>query len=93
MADKGFGIAEEVAAVKAALNIPAFLRDKQFSHSDLLQTRVASVPVRIHVERAIEQMKNYNVLSCLPISFMDVADEIWSCCSLLTLCLPPLNQD
>ena len=92
MVDKGFDIAEEVAAVKATLNIPAFLRDKQFSHGDLLQTRrVASV--RIHVERAIEQMKNYNILSCLPISFMDVADEIWSCCSLLTLCLSPLNQD
>ena len=92
LADKGFDITEEVAAVKATLNIPAFLRDKQFSHGDLLQTRrVASV--RIHVERAIEQMKNYNILSCLPISFMDVADEIWSCCSLLTLCLPPLNQD
>ena len=35
LADKGFNIAEEVAAVKAKLNIPAFLRDKQFSHSDL----------------------------------------------------------
>ena len=61
MADRGFEIQDLLAKKKVYLNIP-FMRCKdQLSPEEEDETRdVASV--RIHVERAIERVKNYNIL-------------------------------
>ena len=57
MADRGFDI-EDLALLGVRLNIPPFRKGKeQFNEHELVETRhIASL--RIHVERAMEQLKN-----------------------------------
>lgn len=61
MADRGFNINDDLPE-NVSLNIPPFMRGKsQLSLTEELETRrIASV--RIHVERAIERIKNYRIL-------------------------------
>ena len=65
MADKGFDIQHLLAPKKAILNIPPFMGGKeQLTLEEEADTRrIASV--RIHVERAIERIKNYCILPYL----------------------------
>ena len=75
MVDKGFDMEEFLIPLGVKLNIPLFLRGKtQFDHSELVQTRwIASL--RIHVERAMEHIKNFHVFDrTLPVSLTGVAD-------------------
>ena len=60
-ADRGFRI-EDILPEGVSLNVPPFLDGReQFDSHELVQTRrIASV--RIHVERAMERVKNYFVL-------------------------------
>ena len=60
MADRGFDIQEELALL---LNIPLFLRGKkQLSSNELVEIRRISA-LRIHVEKAMEQTKNFHNLT------------------------------
>ena len=58
MADRGFDIEDDLILLGVKLNISPFLRGKdQLSTYELVETRcIASL--RIHVERAMEQLKN-----------------------------------
>ena len=70
---------------KVYLNIPPFMRSKdQLSPEEEDETRdVASV--RIHVKRAIERVKNYNILTqIIPNSMAEDLNKIWKVCALLT---------
>ena len=72
MADRGFGIADDLALRGARLVIPAYTKGKsQLSCSEVEQTRKIA-RVRIHVERVIGQMrKKYKILNnTLPISLI-----------------------
>ena len=62
MADRGFDIQEELALLGVRLNIPPLLRGKkQLSSNELVETRrIASL--RIHVEKAMEQIKNFHII-------------------------------
>ncbi len=61
MADRGFNIRHLLLKKKATLNIPAFSKGTQLSSKALNRSRkIASV--RIHVERAIRQMKCFNIV-------------------------------
>ena len=62
MADRGFEIQDLLVLKKASLNIPPFMRCKdQLDPEEEDETRqIASV--HIHVERAIERIKNFNIL-------------------------------
>ena len=62
MADKGFDIQDFLVPKRVILNITPFLKKKeQLSLEEEAETRrIASV--RIHVERAIEHVKNYRIL-------------------------------
>lgn len=64
LADKGFDIAQLVAARKATLNIPHFLRKKnQFSTDELYSDKQITC-LRIHVERMIGYVRSkYTILS------------------------------
>ena len=62
LADRGFDIADDLAVVGASLAISPFTKGKpQLSQREVEFSRQLS-NVRIHVERAIERMKNYKIL-------------------------------
>ena len=91
MADRGFDIAEDLALIGVKLNIPPFMKGKeQLSNSELVETRrIASL--RFHVERAMEQLKNFHIFDrALPASFRDTANQVFFVCAVLTNFNPPL---
>ena len=87
MADRGFDIMEDLSSLGVKLNIPPFLCGKcQLDSRELVQTRrIASL--RIHVERCMERIKNFHIFD----GVMDVADQIFFVCAVLTNFLPPLS--
>ena len=91
MADRGFDIEEDLALRGVRLNIPPFLRGKtQLSEKELITTRrIASL--RIHVEHAMERIKNFHIFDRpLPSSLTDIADRIFFFCCVLGNFQPPL---
>ena len=93
MADKGFDIQHLLAPKKEILNIPPFMgRKEQLTLQEEADTqRIASVC--IHVERAIERIKNYRVLQgVIPISIHAQLDQIWFICCMFTTFLRPLVE-
>ncbi len=95
MADKGT-IRELLQKIDVELNIPAFLKEKQLSAEDVTKGRkIASV--RIHVERAIGRIKNFQILKgTIPISMSRLSNQIVFVCAFLTNFLPalvPLHKD
>ena len=91
MADRGFDIGDECAAHGIDLNIPPFRYGRgQLSACEVVQTRrIASL--RIHVERAINQIKRFRILeSTVPISMASTIDQIFYVCCMLTKFRPPL---
>ena len=78
MADRGFEILDELTLIGVRLNIPPFLRGKtQLSEEELVETRrIASV--RIHVERAMERIKNFHIFDrTIPQTLTDIAEQIF----------------
>ena len=76
MADRGFTIADLLAARKIILNIPPMKTSSQFTERELTTTRrIASL--RIHVERAIGRIKNFKIVSDVPNNMAQVADHIF----------------
>ena len=92
MADRGFNIGGDLAHKGVPVNLPPFMDPSgQFDEADMLKTRrIASL--RIHVERAIERIKNYHILDFIPISMCKngIIDMIFFVCCMLTNFLPPL---
>ena len=62
MADRGFDIQDDLTPLGVKVNIPPFLRGKkQLDEDERIETRrIASL--RIHVERAMERIKNFTYL-------------------------------
>ena len=91
MADRGFDIEEDTILRGVKLNIPPFLRGrKQLDPSELVETRrIASL--RIHVERAMEWLKNFHIFDkpLLP-CFRDTANQVFYICAVFTNFNPPL---
>ena len=91
MADRGFDIMEDLAPLGVKLNIPPFLRGKaQLDTGELVETRrIASL--RIHVERCMERIKNFHIFDgVMPLSMMDISNQIFFVCAVLTNFHPPL---
>jgi hypothetical protein len=84
MADRGFDL-DSIMPEKTYVNIPPFLEGrKKLEHWELTQTRrIASL--RIHVERAIERIKNFNITKLITTNLAPLADEIVFVCAFLTL--------
>ena len=91
LADRGFLIQEELAIRGASLAIPAFTKGKkQLSQREVESSRRLS-RARIHVERAIERIKNFQILKhTMPITLVKHADDILMICAALTNLLPRL---
>ncbi|XP_048746653.2 uncharacterized protein LOC125659141 [Ostrea edulis] len=94
MADKGFiHIKADLEKKGAKLYCPPFKTKNQFTKEEVENTRrIASA--RIHVERKMEQIKNFRLLQGVnPLSLAPIANEIFFVCAALTNVLPPLvNQ-
>lgn len=92
MADKGFNIQEMLACKGVKVNVPPFMNESgQFNEGELLETRrIASL--KIHVERAMERIKNYHILDFVPITLCrsGIIDMIFFVCAMLSNFLPPL---
>jgi hypothetical protein len=69
---------------------PIYLTKGQFTKEEVECTRrIASA--RIHVERKMEQIKNFRILQgTLPLALSQVADDIFFVCSAMTNLVPPL---
>lgn len=93
MADRGFLISDELASRGAELVIPAFTRGKaQLSARDVETSRKLS-NVRIHVERAMERLKNFRILSeRMPLNMVPHADSIMTICACIMNLHPCLVQ-
>ena len=92
MADRGFNIQEMLAIKGVKVNLPPFMNESgQFSESELLETR-RKASLRIHVERAMERIKNYHILDFDPITLCrnGIIDMIFFVCAMLSNFLPPL---
>ena len=93
MADRGFDIQDDLTPLGVKLNMPPFLRGKtQLDTNEVVETRrIASV--RIHVERAMERIKNYHIFDkVIPASLTDLANQIFFVCAVLSNFWPPLCQ-
>ena len=91
MADKGFNIEELLQAHHITLNIPPFMKNGALSENDVILTRsIASL--RIHVERAIERIKNFRILTgTIPNSIHgSTVNKMFFVCSMLTNMQCPL---
>ena len=90
MADKGFDI-ENHLPDGVSLNIPPFMRDKEYLTIEEETKTRRKASVRIHVERAIVRIKNFKILSTVfPISMAADLNKIWVICCYLSNFLPPL---
>jgi hypothetical protein len=91
MADKGFNMKDLLEPLVVTLNMPP-MRDsnRQLSTKEVEQTRrIASV--RIHVERKMEQIKNFRILrGTIPDTEWHNANNIVLICAALTNLEPPL---
>ena len=91
MADRGFTIQDDLTPLGVQVNIPPFLKGKeQLDGEELIETRrIASL--RIHVERAMERIKNYHIFDrTIPSSLTEVTEQMFFVCAVLTNFLPPL---
>ena len=78
MADKGFNISDLLISKVSQLIIPPFLREKkQFSKKNCKSTSDIAKS-RIHVERAIRQIKDFRILDwAFPVTMKDLLDDIF----------------
>ncbi|WAR12334.1 hypothetical protein MAR_026514 [Mya arenaria] len=91
MVDKGFiHLKPDLVKKDVQLYCPPLKTKEQFTKEEVNVTRrIASA--RIHVERKMEQIKNFRILqSVMPLALNKIADEIFFVCGALTNLLPPL---
>ena len=82
MADKGFLI-HDVMPQGTFLNLPAFLSGKaKFTKEEAVFSRNIS-RARIHVERAIERLRNYTIIQTLTTNMRPLASVIVQVCAAL----------
>ena len=91
MVDRGFNIQDDLTPLGVRVNIPPFLKGKeQLDREELIETRrIASL--LIHVEHAMERIKNYHIFDkTIPCSLTEVTEHMFFVCAALTNFLPPL---
>ena len=92
LADKGFTVHDQLPS-GVHLNLPPFLAGKKkFSPAEAtLCYKIARA--RIHVERANERIKNYDIVQHIPAVHRPIASEIFQvCCCLVNLQAPLIRE-
>ena len=98
MADRGFQIEDLLLPLDVKLVAPPFTRkcsygkNKRLNAAEIIKTRQIAL-LRIHVERAIERMKRWEILSRLPNRTVHIASELISVIAAFCNFLPPLVED
>lgn len=92
LADKGFTIRDLLRPLGVDLNIPPFLETPQFTPDQVERTKVIA-RARIHVERAIQRIKEYRILDYVPINLWDISSKIFQVCAALTNFHNPLIKE
>ncbi|XP_062597605.1 uncharacterized protein LOC134259027 [Saccostrea cucullata] len=92
LADKGFTIHDQLPQ-GVCLNIPAFLSSRgQFTKKEAeLCYKIARA--RIHVERANERIKNFEILRHIPATYRPLSTKIFQLCSALVNLQAPLLKE
>ena len=79
IADKGFTI-QDLLPVGVSLNIHHFWAVLPMSAEDVKTQNIASL--RIHVERAINKIKNFHIWDgVLPLSLFGIVNQMWTVCA------------
>ena len=92
LADKGFVI-HALLPKNLYLNMPAFLSGKnKFSNEEAVYSRKVA-GCRIHVERAIERLRNYKILGYIKSHLRPFADKIVQVCAVLVNLQTPIIGD
>ena len=91
MVDEGFNVADILDSRSMKLTIPPRKSSDQFTESELLETRIASL--RIHVERAIGRIKTFHILNLIPNISAGLSSEIFYVCTFITAFQPPLIKN
>lgn len=95
MADRGFSIESLLVQRGCRLIIPSFLGSTraQLSAEEVTSTRRIA-EARIHVERAIERMKEFRILQGeVEVSLLHVVEQIFQVCAFLTNFQAPIAND
>ena len=91
MADRGFTIKDQLAAIGVSLNILPFMEGRQQLPAEEVQQGRNIASLRIHVERAIGRIKTFNILKdTLPNSLSWIANQVVCLCAWLTNFQPAL---
>ncbi|XP_044585989.1 uncharacterized protein LOC123266026 [Cotesia glomerata] len=94
LADKGFPqIQTKVQEKNAILVMPPFCNKNQFTPEEVDETyNIASV--RIHIERVNQRIKDFNILSKVPVSLLPHVDEIvFVICAIINIQKPLFKQE
>ena len=94
MADKGFEIQRLLDDICVRVDHPPILRGVSVMsiEQELSTRRIAKL--RIHVERAIERVKNFRILQeTFPQNQWRMLNDIWKCCAKLTLLQPCIIEE
>ena len=96
MADRGFIIRDLLLERRATLNIPPFTKKcswgkgKRLNEKDVQKTKSIACH-RIHVERAIQRLKNFRILSStIPLTMKACANQMIRVCAFFCNLLKPL---
>ena len=94
LADRGFLVSEEMAALGVTLRTPSFTRGKKQLSSKDVEVSKNLAHVRIHVERVIGRMKNFLFLqSSVPVNQMHLLDDIIIIVGALHNLMPSIVKD
>ena len=95
MADRGFALEEDLTARGIQLLIPSFLGSHrtQLSAAEVTSSRRIA-EARVHVERAIQRIKEFEILCGeVDLSMLHVLEQCFSVCSWLTNFQAPIVSD
>ena len=87
MADKGFTI-RDILPEGVTLNIPTFLVNGQFTVQEVNHNRLIA-SARIRVERSIQHLKTFDILTYIPYQYKKHANKILKVCVCLRNLLKP----
>ena len=94
MADKGFEIQNLLDEIQVRVDHPPILRGIKVMNIDQEMATRRIAKLRIHVERAIERVKNFRILQdTFPQSQWRMLNDIWKCCAKLTLLQPCIIEE